>query len=75
VEIKDIVAKNFRVLMALNNLNITQVFDKSQIARTTLSNLKNGYSNGIKYETLSKLAKVFEVEPYEFFRERSDRNE
>lgn len=75
MEIKDIVAENFRVYLAINNKNIKDVFESTGISRTTLSNLKNGYSEGVRYKTLETLAKEFNTRPYEFFVERSEKND
>lgn len=50
---------NLRVLMAIHNINITDIHEATGLSRTTISNLKHGYATGISFYTLSKLCNFF----------------
>lgn len=61
------VSSNFRIFSAVKNVNIGDVHKSTGISRTTLSSLKHGQMEGIKFATLEKLSEYFKVEVYEFF--------
>lgn len=62
------IGKNLRVLMAEREMNIQDVATETKLSRTTISNLINGYSKGIQFETLEKLSAILKCEPVDFFR-------
>ncbi len=61
------IEKNLRVLMAESNLNIQEVSNKTGLSRTTISNLVNGYSKGIQFDTITKLCEVLKCKPTDLF--------
>lgn len=60
-----IIYSNLRVKMAERGLNIKAVQEKTKLSRTTISNLYNGYSDGIKFHTLETLCELFNCTPNE----------
>ena len=46
-------------LMHNHRTNIKEVHEATGLSRTTISNLANGYSEGIRFQTLTKLVKHF----------------
>ncbi|WP_239748536.1 helix-turn-helix transcriptional regulator [Mammaliicoccus sp. A-M2] len=58
-----IIVPNLRVKMAERGLTIKEVHEKTNLSRTTISNLYNGYSDGIKFETLEKLCGLLKCTP------------
>lgn len=63
------IADNLRVLMAKEKMNIQKTSEATGISRTTISNLVNGYSSGVQFVTIQKLAKALGCKPYELFQE------
>lgn len=63
------VGRNLRILMAKSNMNIQELADKTGLSRTTISNLRNEYSRGIEFETVSKLCEAFKCKPIDLFKE------
>lgn len=53
--------------MAESNLNIQEVSNKTGLSRTTISNLVNGYSKGIQFDTITKLCEVLKCKPTDLF--------
>ncbi|REH87156.1 XRE family transcriptional regulator [Staphylococcus felis] len=49
--------------MAEHNYSIQYVHTETGLSRTTISNLYNGYSDGIKFDTLGKLCDLFKCTP------------
>lgn len=43
--------------------SIKDVHERTNLSRTTISNLYNGYSDGIKFDTLEKLCELFSCTP------------
>lgn len=43
--------------------SIKDVHERTKLSRTTISNLYNGYSDGIKFDTLEKLCELFSCTP------------
>lgn len=58
-----IVTSKLRLLMAEHNYSIQYVHSKTGLSRTTISNLYNGYSDGIKFDTLGKLCELLNCTP------------
>ncbi|MEO2248413.1 helix-turn-helix domain-containing protein [Staphylococcus saprophyticus] len=58
-----IITSNLRVKMAEFSYSIKDVHRKTNLSRTTISNLYNGYSDGIKFDTLEKLCELFSCTP------------
>ncbi|WP_180552671.1 helix-turn-helix domain-containing protein, partial [Staphylococcus haemolyticus] len=54
---------NLKVKMAEFNYSIKDVHEKTKLSRTTISNLYNNYSDGIKIDTLEKLCDLFNCTP------------
>ncbi|HCA7424837.1 TPA: helix-turn-helix transcriptional regulator, partial [Staphylococcus pseudintermedius] len=54
-----LITSNLRVKMAEYNYSIKDVHEQTHLSRTTISNLYNGYSDGIKFYTLEKLCDLF----------------
>lgn len=46
-------------LMWRNRTNIKELSEETGLSRTTISNLKNNYSNGISFKTLNALMTYF----------------
>lgn len=63
-----IVISNLRVKMAERGLTIKDVNQATLLSRTTISNLYNGYSDGIKFHTLEKLCELFNCYPNDLLR-------
>ncbi|MEB8264211.1 helix-turn-helix transcriptional regulator [Mammaliicoccus sciuri] len=49
--------------MAESGYTIKDVHNKTKLSRTTISNLYNDYSDGIKFDTLAKLCELFNCTP------------
>lgn len=60
---KMIITSNLKVKMAEFNYSIKDVHEKTKLSRTTISNLYNNYSDGIKIDTLEKLCDLFNCTP------------
>ena len=58
-----IIYSNLRVKMAERGLTIKDINKKTDLSRTTISNLYNGYSDGIKFHTLEKLCDFLNCTP------------
>ncbi|MHD0383186.1 helix-turn-helix transcriptional regulator [Staphylococcus simulans] len=58
-----IIVSNLRVKMAEKGLTIKEVHKKTNLSRTTISNLYNGYSDGIKFQTLEALCELLKCSP------------
>ena len=58
-----IITSNLKVKMAEFNYSIKDVHEKTKLSRTTISNLYNNYSDGIKIDTLEKLCDLFNCTP------------
>lgn len=58
-----IIYSNLRVKMAERGFSIKDVREKTGLSRTTISNLYNGYSDGIKFNTLEALCDLFNCTP------------
>lgn len=58
-----IIYSNLRVKMAERGFSIKDVREKTNLSRTTISNLYNGYSDGIKFNTLEALCDLFNCTP------------
>ncbi|HCT0554341.1 TPA: helix-turn-helix transcriptional regulator, partial [Staphylococcus pseudintermedius] len=58
-----LITSNLRVKMAEYNYSIKDVHEQTHLSRTTISNLYNGYSDGIKFYTLEKLCDLFNCTP------------
>lgn len=58
-----IITSNLNVKMAEYNYSIKDVHEKTKLSRTTISNLYNNYSDGIKIETLERLCDLFNCTP------------
>lgn len=58
-----IITSKLRLLMAEHNYSIQHVHSETGLSRTTISNLYNGYSDGIKFDTLGKLCDLFNCTP------------
>lgn len=52
----------FRALIYGRGLSIKDVHEGTGLSRTTISNLANGYSKGIEFDTLQKLVDFFQCE-------------
>ena len=63
-----IITSNLKVKMAEFNYSIKDVHDKTKLSRTTISNLYNNYSDGIKIDTLEKLCTLFNCTPNDLFK-------
>ncbi|PTE74985.1 helix-turn-helix domain-containing protein [Staphylococcus gallinarum] len=49
-----IITSNLRVKMAEFSYSIRDVHERTNLSRTTISNLYNGYSDDIKFDTLNQ---------------------
>lgn len=58
---------NLRVLMAERGLNIQKVRDKTNLSRTTISNLVNNYGHGVQFDTLKQLCNLLDCQPGDLF--------
>lgn len=58
-----LITSNLRVKMAESGYTIKDVHNKTKLSRTTISNLYNDYSDGIKFDTLAKLCELFNCTP------------
>ncbi|MGX4686331.1 helix-turn-helix domain-containing protein [Vagococcus sp. JNUCC 83] len=67
-DLNETVAKNFRVMLAERRLKISDIYEEAELSRNTLTSLKNGKLKGIQFETIEKVSKVLEIEPYELFK-------
>ena len=56
--------------MDREHLSIQEVYEGTGISRNTISQLYNGKSKGIQFETLTKLVEYLDVEPEELFAEK-----
>jgi len=65
--IEKIVGMNFRIFMAVKNVDIADIYEATGIAKTTLYSFKKGEMKGIQFSTLEKLSKYFDVDVHEFF--------
>lgn len=63
-----IITSNLKVKMAEFNYSIKDVHRKTNLSRTTISNLYNNYSDGIKFDTLEKLCTLFNCTPNDLFK-------
>lgn len=63
-----IITSNLKVKMAEYNYSIKDVHEKTKLSRTTISNLYNNYSDGIKIETLERLCDLFNCTPNDLFK-------
>ena len=54
-----IITSNLRVKMVEFSYSIKDVHERTNLSRTTISNLYNGYSDGIIFDTLEKLCELF----------------
>lgn len=68
--IKDSLARNLRIVMAEKNIKANKLSKETGIAETTISNLRNGKTNGIAFETLEKLAEHLGVSVSDLFERR-----
>ena len=66
--LNEVVARNFRVMLAERRLKISDIYEEAKLSRNTLTSLKNGKLKGIQFETIEKVSKVLEIEPYELFK-------
>lgn len=55
-----VVFSNLRVVMAERNLSIKDINEKTNLSRTTISNLVNNNANGVQYDTLKQLCEVLD---------------
>jgi len=60
-------------LMGEKRYNMQDVFEKTGIARSTISNLYHDRSQRIDFETLSKLCELFDCTPSDILRFESDK--
>ena len=70
--LNEVVARNFRVMLAERRLKISDIYEEAELSRNTLTSLKNGKLKGIQFETIEKVSKVLEIEPYELFKTKKD---
>lgn len=63
---------DLKTLMQQRHLSIQDVYEGTGISRNTISQLYNGKSKGIQFETLTKLVDFLNVEVEELFEERAD---
>lgn len=68
--IKDSLARNLRIAMAEKNIKANKLSKETGIAETTISNLRNGKTNGIAFKTLEKLAEHLGVSVSDLFERR-----
>lgn len=68
--IKDSLARNLRIVMAEKNIKANKLSKETGIAETTISNLINGKTNGIAFETLEKLAEHLGASVSDLFERR-----
>ncbi|MCO8297229.1 helix-turn-helix domain-containing protein [Tetragenococcus halophilus] len=68
--IKDSLARNLRIAMADKNIKANKLSKETGISETTISNLRNGKTNGITFETLEKLAEHLGVSVSDLFERR-----
>ena len=54
------VSSKLSVLMGIKRYNMQDVFEKTGLARTTISNLYHDKATRINYETINKLCTLFE---------------
>jgi len=59
--------------MGEKRYNMQDVFEKTGIARSTISNLYHDRSQRIDFETLSKLCELFDCTPSDILRFESDK--
>ncbi|GAP03368.1 hypothetical protein FPFC_060910 [Fructobacillus pseudoficulneus] len=55
------------VLLAERGIRQEYLSEKTGISKTTISNISNNKTNGLKYETLNELSKFLQVTPGEMF--------
>jgi len=68
--IKDSLARNLRIAMAEKNIKANKLSKETGIAESTISNLRNGKTNGTAFETLEKLAEHLGVSVSDLFKRR-----
>lgn len=70
MNLQEIVARNFRVILAERRMSKKTLFEKSGISRSSLTIIASGNSKGIQYETIEKIADALEIEPHQLFLKR-----
>lgn len=66
------VARNFRVMLAERRIKKSELSKVTGLSRNTLTTLASGNAKMIQFETIEKVAKAFDVEPYELFETKKD---
>lgn len=69
MDLHEVLAKNFRIYSAIEKKNIQDIHDETNISRTTISNIKNGLSKGIEFETIEKISECLNIPSYMLFKE------
>ncbi|KEF40448.1 putative transcriptional regulator [Schinkia azotoformans MEV2011] len=59
--------KGLRIIMADRNVNIEKLAKQSGVSRTTISNLRNGLSKGVEFDTIAKLSSALKCNSSELF--------
>lgn len=69
MDLHEVLAKNFRIYSAIEKKNIQDIHNETNISRTTISNIKNGLSKGIEFETIEKISRCLKISSYMLFKE------
>lgn len=67
LEVVNMIKCNLAVIMAERNLNMSEVAEKTGIARNTLAALYHNTGKGIQFDTLDKLCKFFGIATGDMF--------
>lgn len=74
MKIKETLATNIRVLMAKDNIRTSKMHEDLGIARSTLTQYREGYSQQVRLENLEMIADYLNVTVSDLFREIGDVN-
>lgn len=67
--IKEKLRLNLIMFMNYKKLNIEKLHEQTGLSRTTISNLLNSKSDGIKFETIERLCITLEINPMDLFKD------
>ena len=72
MNLQENVARNFRVMLAERRIKKSELSKVTGLSRNTLTTLSSGNAKMIQFETIEKVAKAIDVEPYELFETKKD---
>ena len=72
LKLNDLFSRNMRLVIAKDNISITDLSNETGISRNTLTGISSGKTEMIRFDTVERLASHFDVDPMNLFSHQTD---